>query len=73
MLNKPTVMKALGLRTVIYRVKELEKAKAWYTKAFRTKPLDTDDSYSFTFTKAGEFAYICGLHPFMTGKVIVTP
>jgi plastocyanin len=42
-------------------------------KAFRTKALDTDDSYSFTFTKAGEFAYICGLHPFMTGKVIVTP
>ena len=42
-------------------------------KAFRTKALDTNDSYSFTFTTAGEFSYICGLHPFMTGKVIVTP
>ncbi len=42
-------------------------------KAFRTKALDTNDSYSFTFTTPGEFSYICGLHPFMTGQVIVKP
>ena len=27
----------LGLRTVIYKVAELNKAKAWYAKAFKTK------------------------------------
>ncbi|MEH2511851.1 amicyanin [Nitrobacteraceae bacterium AZCC 1564] len=42
-------------------------------KTFRTKALDTEDSYSFTFTTAGTFNYICGLHPFMMGKVIVKP
>lgn len=42
-------------------------------KAFRSKALDTDDSYSFTFTTAGTFDYFCGLHPHMTGKVIVKP
>ena len=42
-------------------------------KAFRSKALDTDDSYSFTFTSAGTFSYFCGLHPHMTGKVIVKP
>jgi amicyanin len=42
-------------------------------KTFRTKALDTDDSYSFTFTTAGTFNYICGIHPFMMGKVIVKP
>lgn len=42
-------------------------------KAFRSKALDTDDSYSFTFTSAGTFDYFCGLHPHMVGKVIVTP
>ena len=42
-------------------------------KAFRSKALDTDDSYSFTFTTAGTFSYFCGLHPHMTGKVIVKP
>jgi amicyanin len=40
-------------------------------KAFRSKALDTDDSYSFTFTSAGTFDYFCGLHPHMVGKVIV--
>jgi plastocyanin len=38
---------------------------------FRSKALDTDDSYSFTFTSVGEFDYFCGLHPHMVGKVIV--
>jgi plastocyanin len=33
--------------------------------------MDTDDSYSFTFTRPGEYAYFCSLHPHMTGKVIV--
>ena len=38
---------------------------------FRSKALDTDDSYSFTFGSAGTFDYFCGLHPHMVGKVIV--
>jgi len=38
---------------------------------FRSKALDTDDSYSFTFTSAGTFDYFCGLHPHMVGKIIV--
>jgi amicyanin len=40
-------------------------------KAFRSKALDTDDSYSFTFASAGTFDYFCGLHPHMMGKIIV--
>jgi amicyanin len=40
-------------------------------KAFRSKALDTDDSYSFTFASAGTYDYFCGLHPHMRGKIIV--
>ena len=40
-------------------------------KAFRSKALDTDDAYSFTFASAGTFNYFCGLHPHMVGKIIV--
>jgi plastocyanin len=40
-------------------------------KSFHSAALDTDDKYSYTFTKPGEFAYFCSLHPHMTGKVIV--
>ena len=38
--------------------------------AFRSKLLDTDDSYSYTFTSAGAFDYFCGLHPHMVGQII---
>ena len=40
-------------------------------KAFRSKALDTDDSFSYTFASAGTFDYFCALHPPMVGKVIV--
>jgi amicyanin len=40
-------------------------------KAFRSKALDTDDAYSFTFASAGTYDYFCGLHPHMQGKIIV--
>jgi plastocyanin len=38
---------------------------------FRSKTLDTDDSFSFTFTAAGEYKYFCSLHPHMTGMIKV--
>ena len=41
-------------------------------KAFRSAPLDTGDSYTFTFAAAGTYGYHCGLHPQMVGKVVVT-
>jgi len=40
-------------------------------KAFKSKVLDTDEKFSFTFTKAGAYAYFCSIHPKMTGKVVV--
>jgi plastocyanin len=38
---------------------------------FRSKTLDTDDSFSFTFTAAGDYKYFCSLHPHMTGMIKV--
>jgi len=38
---------------------------------FKSKPLDTDESFRFTFTKPGTYPYFCSIHPKMTGKVIV--
>jgi plastocyanin len=38
---------------------------------FRSKTLDTDNSFSFTFTAAGEYKYFCSLHPHMTGMIKV--
>jgi len=39
--------------------------------AFKSKVLDTDEKFSFTFSKAGTYPYFCSIHPKMTAKVIV--
>ena len=39
--------------------------------AFKSQALDTNDSFSFTFTKPGDVEYFCVLHPHMTGKITV--
>ena len=38
---------------------------------FRSPALDQNDSFSFTFTKAGVYRYICSIHPRMMAAVIV--
>jgi amicyanin len=40
-------------------------------KTFKSKVLDTDEKFSFTFAKAGTYPYFCSVHPKMTGKVVV--
>jgi len=41
------------------------------TLAFRSKALDTNDKFSFTFTTPGSYKYFCSLHPHMTGTIVV--
>jgi plastocyanin len=40
---------------------------------FKSAALDTDDSFSHTFATPGEYPYICTIHPYMVGKIIVKP
>ena len=40
-------------------------------KVFKSKVLDTDERFSFTFNTPGTFLYFCSIHPKMTGKVVV--
>jgi plastocyanin len=40
-------------------------------KLFKSKTLDTDDTFTFTFTTPGVYEYFCSLHPHMTGAVVV--
>jgi plastocyanin len=40
-------------------------------RAFKSKALETSDSFSFTFNEAGGYAYFCSLHPHMTGQIVV--
>ena len=38
---------------------------------FKSKVMDTDEKFSYTFTKAGTYSYYCSVHPKMTGQVVV--
>lgn len=38
---------------------------------FKSKALDTDDKFSFTFDKPGTYEYYCSVHPRMTARITV--
>ena len=60
--------------TIVFRNRDDIPHSVVGTKGeFHSKALDTDDSFSFTFAKAGTYAYSCGLHPQMQGRIVVTP
>jgi plastocyanin len=45
---------------------------AWVKNVFaKSKALDTDDSYVFTFATPGTYQYFCYIHPHMTGTLVV--
>ena len=38
---------------------------------FKSKVRDTDEKFSYTFSRAGTYPYYCSVHPKMTGKIVV--
>jgi plastocyanin len=40
-------------------------------KVFKSKVLDTDEQFTYTFTKPGTYPYFCSIHPKMTGTIVV--
>jgi len=40
-------------------------------KVFKSKVLDTDEKFSYTFTKPGRYPYFCSVHPKMTAEIVV--
>ncbi|HTI84568.1 MAG TPA: cupredoxin family copper-binding protein [Acetobacteraceae bacterium] len=37
----------------------------------KSPAMDTDGSFKHTFDQPGTFDYVCGMHPFMRGQVVV--
>ena len=40
-------------------------------RSFASKGMDTNDRFEHTFDREGDFAYLCTVHPYMTGTVHV--
>lgn len=62
-----------GTKVVFVNHDDIPHTIVAVARTFRSKALDTDESFSFTFAEAGTFDYFCGLHPHMKGKIIVAP
>jgi plastocyanin len=40
-------------------------------KTIKSKVLDTDEKFTYTFDKPGTYSYFCSIHPKMKGTVVV--
>ncbi|MGZ3410060.1 MAG: cupredoxin domain-containing protein [Xanthobacteraceae bacterium] len=63
----------LGTKVTFVNHDDIPHTVVAVDKTFKSKALDTDDSFEFTFTTAGDIDYFCSLHPHMKAKIIVAP
>jgi amicyanin len=70
--NPPTLTVPVGT-TVTWNNKDEEPHTiAAKDGSFHSPGIDTNGTYSFTFSTPGSYDYICSIHPFMNGTVVVT-
>jgi amicyanin len=69
--DPPRLTVKAGTTVTWYNEDDIPHTVAAVGKQFRSKALDTDGKFSFTFTTPGSYEYFCSLHPHMTGVVVV--
>jgi len=69
--NPPRLLVKLGTTVVWINQDDIPHTVASTTKLFRSKALDTEDHFSFTFSTPGVYEYFCSLHPHMRGTIVV--
>jgi plastocyanin len=60
-----TTVKWVNLDDIPHTVVSEDKTR------FKSKALDTGESFSYQFTKPGTYTYFCSIHPKMVAKVVV--
>ena len=66
-----TIMVPIGATVTWTNKDDIPHTSVSTEGVFKSKVLDTDEKFSYTFTKAGTYSYYCTIHPKMTGKVVV--
>ncbi len=70
--NPPTLTVKAGTTVTWTNKDDIPHGIASANNAFtRSKAMDTDDSFSFTFTTPGIYQYFCYIHPHMIGTIVV--
>lgn len=67
----PTITVATGTQVTWTNGDDIPHNVVSDDQTFKSKTLDTDEKFSFTFTKPGTYSYFCSIHPKMTGKIVV--
>ena len=67
----PTITVPLGATVTWTNRDDIPHTVVSTDGVFKSKVRDTDEKFSYTFTKAGTYPYFCSVHPKMTGKVVV--
>jgi len=68
---EPTQLTVKAGTTVTWRNRDDIPHTVVCAGKFRSKTMDTDGTFTFTFATAGEYKYCCSLHPHMQGVVKV--
>lgn len=66
-----TVTVPVGTRVTWTNRDEIQHNIVTPDKTIKSKLLDTKETFTYTFTKAGTYSYICTLHPRMKGTIVV--
>jgi plastocyanin len=69
--STPTITVAAGTQVTWTNRDDMPHTIASDDKLFKSKALDTDEKFSFTFSTPGTYHYFCSIHPKMTGEVVV--
>jgi plastocyanin len=67
----PSITITVGTQVTWINRDDMPHAIASDDKLFKSKALDTDEKFSFTFATPGTYHYFCSIHPKMIGEVIV--
>ena len=66
-----TLTVAVGTEVVWVNRDDIQHTIVSADGIFKSKVRDTDEKFSYQFTKSSTYTYYCSLHPKMTGKIVV--
>jgi plastocyanin len=69
--SPPTLTVTAGTTVTWVNGDDIPHTIAAKDRSFRSKTLDTDGRFSFTFMTPGQYDYFCSLHPHRVGKIVV--
>jgi len=69
--SPPTLTVTAGTTVTWVNGDDIPHTIAAKDRSFRSKTLDTDGRFSFTFMTPGQYDYFCSLHPHMVGRIVV--